>query len=485
MLQFLAPIWLYTSTAVALPLLIHLWNLRKGKRLKIGSLLLITQSIQPTARQIRLTEWLLLLLRCLLIILIALLLSGPYWQQKTVTGDQKGWVMIPRESVSNIYPVFKTRIDSLLQQGYELHAFNFPFETINTNTDNHTAGRAVSYWRTLSQLDNRLPGGFPVVIFSEADMDHFRGNRPDVSLQVQWHTKNETTRANTLVGATKLGNDSVALRFAMSQSDKNSFAIQHTHKNASIPGLRMLQTGNGRFVQWQQQAPIMIDTNTLRITVYQKTQQQDARYLTAALEAIRPMLDKPLQVSQAKEAGFIRNNQDWVFWLSDEPITNIRPGTNYFVYATGEISNTTTNILLAKNTSADPASFELYKRVNNNADAQAIWKDGFGHSLLTSSPNNIYRFYSRFDPSWNNLVWQAAFPELVFGLIYNDRVHTMIDHRQIDTAQLSLPVITDKTKTTNTADQTDLSAICWWLLLLIIAAERWVSLHARTRTRAA
>src|SRR5437868_2353594 len=99
MLQFSEPIWLFTAAAMSVPLLIHLWNLRKDKRLKIGSLLLITQSIQPTAKQVRLTEWLLLLLRCLLILLLAMLLSGPHWQNKP-GNNQKGWVLVPKESIN-------------------------------------------------------------------------------------------------------------------------------------------------------------------------------------------------------------------------------------------------------------------------------------------------------------------------------------------------------------------------------------------------
>lgn len=483
MLQFSEPIWLFTATAITLPLLIHLWNLRKGKRLKIGSLLLITQSIQPTARQLRLTEWLLLVLRCLLIALLAILLSGPYWQNKPGNNNQKGWILIPKESISHIYPVFKTQIDSLLQSGYQLHAFNFPFESISINTAD-TITQPVSYWQRLAQLNNRLPAGFPAIIFSDGSMQHFDGIRPDIALSLQWHVLPATSENKTLIKATRLSNDSIAIKFLASSATKNIFIEQHISPNTTIEGIRFPQTSSGRFVQWQQDQPVLIDTNTLRIAVYQKKSLQDARYLHAALEAIRPLLDQRLQVTEIKDAAAVPKNQDWIFWLSDEPFKADPGNKNYFAYAAGDAIKKNSRILTKSNTSAI-SSFDLYQRINNTDTGEMIWKDGFGQPLLTKVTGNIYHFYSRFDPSWNNLVWNAAFPELVFNLIQNNQSNTTNDLRQIDTAQLSFVSSGNTAKTGAVANRTALSPICWWLLLLCFAMERWFSLHPKTKKRAA
>jgi hypothetical protein len=490
MLQFLQPIWLLTAMAVTVPLLIHLWNLRKGKRLKIGSLLLITQSIQPTARQLRLTEWLLLLLRCLLILLLAALLAGPYWQSKTGSNKQKGWVLIPKESIQQIYPAFKPRIDSLLQGGYELHAFNFPFGTISADAGNNDQGKSTPYWQRLAQLNSRLPAGFPVAIFSEGNMEHFSGNRPDIALALQWQVLPNPDRRSQLVKATQISSDSIVLHFLETDAAKNLFTQQVISANTPVPGMNMLQTDSGRFVQWQQEAPVRIDTGKLRITIYQKTQQQDARYLRAALEAIRPLLDRPLQVDEAKTAASIPPKQDWVFWLSDEPITKDHRATNYFVYTGGETINTRTAIITSQHTSAGPAALSLYKRSKSNNQVEAIWRDGFGEVLLSketgaNDAGALYRFYSHFDPSWNNLVWQPSFPELILALLQNDACQHTIDLRQIDTAQLSAPTSPGTRQTAAIAARSDLSVICWWLLLVVFAAERWFSLYPKTKTRAA
>jgi hypothetical protein len=63
----------------------------------------------------------------------------------------------------------------------------------------------------------------------------------------------------------------------------------------------------------------------------------------------------------------------------------------------------------------------LYKRISyQQDDAEYIWNDGFGNPILTKETNNnkqFYRFYSHFDPSWNDLAWNASFPQLIYELI--------------------------------------------------------------------
>src|ERR1700761_2679139 len=100
---FLHPIWFFALTAVSIPVAIHLWNIRKGKTLKIGSIALITAASQKKAVSRRLSEKLLLLLRCLLLILIAFILTMPFWNRSNNLSKTKGWVLIPKESVKEAY----------------------------------------------------------------------------------------------------------------------------------------------------------------------------------------------------------------------------------------------------------------------------------------------------------------------------------------------------------------------------------------------
>ena len=477
---------MYTATAMVLPLAIHLWNLRKGRTLKIGSLSLISETVQQNAKQLRITEWLLLLLRCLLLLLLALLLSKPVWKQPMTSAGNKGWILVPKESMHTLYPVFKKEIDSLVSAGFEWHYFNFPFDpatSIAAADSNYTDHS--TYWQRIAQLNSRLPEGFPVKIFSEASMYHFAGNKPPSALSIQWKLATPAAPALQLVKAIALGNDSLALKFMSGAGDKNYFVQQHTGINSA--DIHIQQSGNGASVQWKDGVPVKIDTGALRITVYQKGYSSDAVYVSAALEALQPLLDRPLKLSQTTDPSSIPVGQAWVFWLSDEnpPVTTGH--TIYLSYATGNIRNTESHITSAEANSASLAGIPLYKRISYTDSGHAaspVWKDGFGQALLAQNADSKQlRLYTHFDPSWNGMVWNAAFPELLFGLL-DEKTTAFQDLRQIDSRQLVfLP--TAAAKQENISKWTDLSIACCWLLLLCLAAERWLSLRTKKTGRAA
>ena len=124
---FLHPIWFFALAAIGIPLAIHLWNIRKGKTLKVGSIALINAASQKRSLSRRLNDRLLLLLRCLLLILLAFVLSMPLWNRNNNLSKTKGWILIPRENIKETYQKFKPKVDSLIKAGFELHYFNKAF----------------------------------------------------------------------------------------------------------------------------------------------------------------------------------------------------------------------------------------------------------------------------------------------------------------------------------------------------------------------
>ncbi|MGZ3929211.1 MAG: BatA domain-containing protein, partial [Mucilaginibacter sp.] len=112
-------IWLYALAALCVPVAIHLWNIRQGKTLKVGSIALINTSSQKSSRSFKLHDLLLLVLRCLLVALLAFVLAMPLWQRHISSSGKKGWVMLPKENLTEAYQKFKPEIDSLTKKGYE------------------------------------------------------------------------------------------------------------------------------------------------------------------------------------------------------------------------------------------------------------------------------------------------------------------------------------------------------------------------------
>src|ERR1700710_2065749 len=112
-MHFLQPIWLAAMAGVVFPGVISFWNDRRGKVLRIGSISFLEGASQRMAWSRRISDWWLLLLRCLLGMALALLLAGPYWVQKD--NGRKGWVLADAGAMT----VYGATIDSLVKAGWE------------------------------------------------------------------------------------------------------------------------------------------------------------------------------------------------------------------------------------------------------------------------------------------------------------------------------------------------------------------------------
>ena len=82
MFQFAHPAYLWGLLAVALPILVHLFNQRRPRPLAFGAIEFVLRSQRQKARRLRLRQILLLALRCLLIAAVALALSRPSLKPK-------------------------------------------------------------------------------------------------------------------------------------------------------------------------------------------------------------------------------------------------------------------------------------------------------------------------------------------------------------------------------------------------------------------
>lgn len=78
--SFLYPVFLYGLLAASLPVVIHLLNRRKLKRIRFPAVRFILLSQKRISRSYRLRHWLLLALRTLALVFLALLLANPIFQ---------------------------------------------------------------------------------------------------------------------------------------------------------------------------------------------------------------------------------------------------------------------------------------------------------------------------------------------------------------------------------------------------------------------
>ena len=109
MLGFAHPLYLWGLAAMALPILVHLFNQRRPRPLAFGAIEFVLRSQRQKARRLRLRQILLLALRCLLIAAVALALARPSLKPKgaqaAVASGPQATVLVLDASLSMRYRV--------------------------------------------------------------------------------------------------------------------------------------------------------------------------------------------------------------------------------------------------------------------------------------------------------------------------------------------------------------------------------------------
>ena len=85
-MSFLNPIFLIALTAVGIPLLIHLLNLRRPQKIQFSTLAFFSELQKTTIKRIKIKRYVLLLLRIAAIICLAFVLSRPFLPPSLTSG---------------------------------------------------------------------------------------------------------------------------------------------------------------------------------------------------------------------------------------------------------------------------------------------------------------------------------------------------------------------------------------------------------------
>lgn len=426
MLHLLQPIWLFAIAGIIVPVAIHLWNDRRGKVLAIGSIILLEKTSLKKARSHRISEWLLLLLRCLLLILLALLLAGPYWKRPPGAG-KKGWVLMGPAGGS-----VRSMADSLVNVGYERHDL-----------------KGSSWWEAFVSLDRQAPQGVPFYVFTDGYLGHFSGDRPVTARPVYWYldrAKDSTVR--WMDKRWSLGGDSIRV------------VTGSSGPTGSIYGYQDMLRG----------AEDSVDTTTLHVAVY--ADSMDGQWVTAGVKAIQQFTRRNILVTSKKTHGEM-TPADWVFWLSSAPLPGDLNAVNVLLYEPGKA--------IPVDTWIRGTEIQVEKAIAQTRSLQPIWMDGFGRPLLgleEMAGKRRYHFFSHFNPAWNGLVWSADFPYLLQTLLLGSAGNAH-DLRIIDPAQV-LPGKRDNggpspDEMSSDKASIDLAPAGWLLVWLVLMCERLVA----------
>ncbi len=175
----LAPAGLFGLLALAIPVAIHLISRGRGRRVLIGNIELVRAARQTRVTSLRLTQWLLLLLRVLIVIVAALLLARlalqgigsvdedasyvtPGWL-RAASGAERAELLDPDARVLTAgYP---------LAQGYEPGIADPDYDI----------------WPLLAERLSTLRHAGTVDVYTEPGIAAFGRHRPKLPNAVSWH----------------------------------------------------------------------------------------------------------------------------------------------------------------------------------------------------------------------------------------------------------------------------------------------------------
>ncbi|MEZ4904632.1 MAG: BatA domain-containing protein [Spirosomataceae bacterium] len=118
-MSFLNPVMLWSTLAVGIPILLHFWHQKKGELLPWAATQWLTEKDLQPSKGIRLDHIFLLIIRCLLIILLALMLSKPIFKGLDYEEEFKKIHLVqPNTSVA---ANFRFEIEEALKKGEEVY----------------------------------------------------------------------------------------------------------------------------------------------------------------------------------------------------------------------------------------------------------------------------------------------------------------------------------------------------------------------------
>ncbi len=155
-MSFLNPIALWGLLAIGIPVMIHLWNGKRGKILAWAAMDFLKEVDHRVSKGIKLENWLVLLLRVLLIVLLVLLLAQLFIPKDRPVFDRNVVHLLSPEI--QIREEFRFEISQAIEKGESVYLAVDPIEEINSLEEifNFDSGKSLELQAALDQLPSNL-----------------------------------------------------------------------------------------------------------------------------------------------------------------------------------------------------------------------------------------------------------------------------------------------------------------------------------------
>ncbi len=421
---FTYTIGLLAAAGIIVPLIIHLWNIKKGKTLKIGSVFLLGESAKQSSKSFQIKEWLLFLLRSLLILMIAFLLAEPFLKTENSEKNIKGWILFNESKYADLSSKQKAEIKLLSENGFEIHDFDIGFNKIalvDSQSYFNKKASNIPPFSLIKQLNSQLAGDFKTIVYTNLSQSKFQGSIPKVHLDLEIRNIDlKDTLSQSVIYAFVGKQDSIKVLCMKSSTSQTTFeTVNYSVNNKNLA----LNIDNGEsFIRFKNQKNwVKVISKPLKIEVY-ADDKQDAVYLNSALKAIAGFTKTNIIINNPQQPSLISNDADWIFWLSEKPFyqqNKLNETTRLFSYAVGKAENINSFLKTGRNENT-----KVYKIIKHNSSFdENLWTNGFGDEMLSKNrlgKNTNFLFYSRLNLNWTDLVWSENFPKLLMPILFTE-----------------------------------------------------------------
>ena len=437
-LSVLTPAAWWALLTLAIPLLIHLFSRSRGRLVRIGHIDLIRKARQLQVTEVKLTQWLLLLMRLAIFALASLILVGL---------ATKG---LDSSDTPTIY----------VTQGWLHNSTGEDIDSLLSDADLESGGRMYL-----------LQPGFPAadreqLITGKQQPLTGAGDYTNVWALLSERLSLENHRGRVIVYAT-------------------DYMLQYGSRRPTLP----------RDVEWRVRQPgqsLRNDNEAPRVLItHDADRAADAELIISVLAVLKEhrlpgLLWERMESSRAGEASV---EPDWLIHLGSDTLNAAQIEAHgwpsvVLTDAGGDNAEDTSQFVslpfypftsfrvdrLTRHTSDDPQDPVM-------AGANVLMTSFDGSPLLQVlqfGPTRLMQFNSRLNPGWNSLTRQPEFPELLLQLLSGNTRETLrFSDARINTA--NLPGKTNEPVSDIPLPHRSLQGFLAILLALMWVSERWLS----------
>ena len=437
-LSVVTPAAWWALLTLAIPVLIHLFSRSRGRLVRIGHIDLIRQARKLRVTEIKLTQWLLLLIRLGIFALAAMILAGlattgansseaptiyvtPAWLQTSSEEDIDSLLdRTGQTSGSRVY---------LLQPGFpRAHR-----EQLSIGRQRKLAGvgEFADVWALLSERLSLEQHRGTVEVYATDYMLQFGTRKPDLSHDIEWRVRHPQQKPRADKKAIRVLIVHDADRTADAALISSVLAILKEHR---LPELIWETKSSDHPVEATVNADWLIHLGVERLSAAQIEEFNfPAVILTDA-------------------SGLSTENTSQFVSLPFYPFTTFR---------------------LDRFSRGGPGDADEHTTDNG----KVLLKGPDGSPLLRESHHGrtrLLQFNSRFNPNWSSLTQQAEFPELLLQLLSGSGQDALrYTDARINAA--NLPAKRDLSVADIPLPRRSLQGLLTILLILLWVSERWLS----------